>query len=103
MTKVTYVDNSEILNEKRKINAYKLLSEIENPIVEDIADKNRFAVRSGKTGTYYEVMFLNAGTFCNCIDYTMNCDSAGFKCKHIQAIEITKQENRKIPRGVLNL
>ena len=101
---IKYVDNTEILNEKRKMNAYALIEDMEkDSIVQDIDDKNRFAVRSTKKGSYYEVMFLNAGKFCSCIDFTMNTDKEGFQCKHIFAIEILKEENKRIQKGVLNI
>lgn len=102
--KVKYVDNTEILNEKRKMNAYQLIENMtKDDIVQDIDDKNHYAVRSNKTGSYYEVMFLNSGKYCSCIDYTMNCDKDGFLCKHIFAILILKEQNKRIVKGVLNL
>jgi predicted nucleic acid-binding Zn finger protein len=99
---IKYVDNIEILNEKRKINAYDLIKS-KTEIIQDINDKNRYAVESSKHGSYYEVMFLNSGSYCSCMDYTFNVEKEGFKCKHIQAIEILKCQNKRIQKGVLNL
>lgn len=104
MTNVKYVDNTEILNEKRKLNAYALIEKMtKDDIVQDIDDKDHFGVKSVKDGTYYEVMFLRSGQYCNCKDYLFNCDREGFKCKHIQAIEILKSQNKRIVKKVLNL
>ena len=100
--KVKYIDNIEILNELRKINALTLLDQnIE--IVQDIDDKNHYAVQSGKDGSFYEVMFLNMGSFCGCKDFLFFGDKKGFKCKHIQAIEILREQKKHIKKGVLNL
>jgi hypothetical protein len=101
---IKYVDNTEILNDKRKINALSLINEIGlKGIVQDIDDTNRYAVQSGKTGSFYEVMFLKSGSYCSCMDYTFNVEKEGFKCKHIQAIEILKAQKTKFIKGVLNL
>lgn len=106
MTTETIINNVEILNKTRYTNAIKLLEELDpdGAIVMDIEDRNRFAVKSSKTGAYYEVMFLRTGKFCSCMDYTMKGHIEGFKCKHIQAVEILKADKTiKIQKGNLNL
>lgn len=101
---IKYVDNTEILNEKRRFNAFKLLDEItEKGITQDISDKNHYAVMSSKTGTYYEVSFLNSGKWCSCMDFSMFGHLENFKCKHIFSVEILKEQKKTIQKGVLKI
>lgn len=102
---IKYIDNVEILNEKRTLNALSLINEIGiKGIVQDISDKNRYAVQSSKTGSFYEVIKTNSiGFVCSCMDFTQLGHLDGFRCKHIQAVQILKAQNKRIQKGVLNL
>ena len=102
--KIKYVDNVEILNEKRKVNALAFIEDMDqDSIIQDLNDKNHYGVRSNKEGSYYEVMFLKTCSFCGCKDFLFNQEKEGFKCKHIIAIELLRSQNKRFKKGVLNL
>ena len=104
------------MNAKRRENALKLLETIKNHrgfkdnngrtiAIQDINDRNRFAVLASAGGSYYEVLKLKIGYTCNCYDYVNKCTFIeGLQCKHVQLIRILKEEQkRRLPKGVLKL
>lgn len=92
------------MNDKRHLNALALIKAISDPVIQDIKDKERFAVRSTKEGSYYEVIHSNnIGWLCNCMDFTQKCINTDVLCKHIQTVLILKKQNKKFKKGVLNL
>lgn len=99
------IDNTKIMNDKRHLNAMSLIKAIKDPVIQDISDKNRYAVRSTKEGSYYEVIeSKNIGWLCNCLDYVHVCTSnKDIYCKHIQTVQILKSQGKRFKKGVLNL
>lgn len=93
------------MNEKRHLNALALIKAIKNPVIQDIKDKDRFAVRSTKEGTYYEVMCSeHIGWLCNCMDYVHVCTSnPDVYCKHIQTVQILQKQKQKFKKEELKI
>ena len=113
----TIIDNPKIMNEQRRKNALKMLDNVQSKklqdengrilVIQDINNKNRFAVLACNGGSYYEVTrSKNMGFMCNCYDYVNKCTFIeGLQCKHIQLIRILKEERKRksLPKGVLKL